>query len=929
MSTHKFSIFSSSAGSGKTYTLTREYLKIALAHENPHYFRYILAITFTNDAANEMKARIIQALRAFAFPQNLDRAEAASYQGLQEDLAQTLKISPQTLSERAAKTFIRMMYQYGDFAVSTIDSFVNRVMSAFTRELELPYNYEVDLDTDQLLKTAIDRVLEKVGHQASGRLSNFLESWVKQKEEEGKNWSIIAQDLAMFSRQLLNEKSYAFLEPLRKLGLEHYQAIQTHWQSYLQDLETEIQGIAQTAVDYIQEKGLHASFKGGKTRSVETYFVKNTQDLDLKTRAIDKNYMREALEKDIWGKGKNEDLLAPHTAQLKTWIEAIENRKDQERSTFLLIKSILPQLYQLALIGEIESELAQVKAENQSIHISDSNKKIAEIIHHEPVPFIYERVGERYKHILIDEFQDTSRLQWENLLPLIENNLAENTFNLIVGDAKQAIYRWRGGEMEQLVFLYHKEFAQLQALHQNESPFLGDRYGTLEMHHEGNQLEYNYRSYAEIIDFNNAFFHHIRESDLGIRFPLFSLIYEGASQKIPEGRKKTGGFVGLSFISGAEDYHALTLEKLLARIHALLEEGYAPSDIAIISRNNRQGKEIAAFLQANQLEVLSQTSLLLVSDEKVRFVISLLKVIHRPDDRLARSEALYLFYQVVFQRSPSAEENQKIVSVVEDSVMAFYACFEEAGYILPLGQLFAQNLYDTSDRLIRIFNLIARHEQAQYLFRFLDVILEFSRQKNNTLADFLEYWEKKKNVLSINSPPGQEAIRVTTIHKSKGLEFPVVLLPFADWGLYPRPNDTFWASLDIPASYYPDKTPSLPSALLPFSQALEHTSAVDAYQEEMEKTFIENINLLYVAFTRAAQRLYIFSKATDFSKEGQQKGVNFLLFRYLQDLSLWEEGKDYYALYTQTAAPPPKLKPEEESETAYWVDALEPKEQEV
>ena len=900
MTDKKFKIYSSSAGSGKTYTLSKEYLKLALHTDSSHYFKNILAITFTNDAANEMKARILDALKAFAYPENLSEKELSKAQTLLSSIAEELSVSEQLIAERAQKVFAKIIYNYADFAVSTIDSFVNKVVNAFTRELEIPYNYEVDLDTEQLLQTAVDRVLEKVGSEDKARLSEFVIDWVSQKAEEGKSWGRVANDLVEFAKELMNEGSYPFLAPLRELSMEDFKIISEQIKNDKERLEEEFKSIAQKGYDLIINNHLENSFLGGKTRSVVTYLRKNTEVLDLKYRAQNISYMNKALHDDRWYKEKSNPAIDQIKPDLIRCINQIEDFKDQEGPKIALYEALTPHLYKLALIQEIELELVEVKKENNAIHISDTNKKIAEIISTEPVPYIYERVGEKFNHILIDEFQDTSVLQWENLLPLVENNLSEASFNLIVGDAKQAIYRWRGGEMEQLVYLFTNRIHNLLNLSSKNSPFLDERYEMIRQNHLPARLNYNYRSTKEVIQFNNDFFKQIVESDFGQKYELLSLIYdESAAQQIPEQNTKTGGHIQVDFIDKGDLYHQMTCEKVLEIIEQALDDGYALQEIAVLTRNNVHGKEIATFLKENQIEVLSQTSLLLSSDDKIRFLIALFKVIHRPEDRLAKSEALYLFYKVVKKTIPDEQSNQEIKEIVDKSILAFYDKISEEGYPLNFTRIQSLNLYELSERLIGAFKLYQEQGRLEYLFRFLDVILQFNLQKNTTLGDFLEFWEEKKNNLSINTPKDIYAVTVTTIHKSKGLEYPVVILPFADWSFRPRSGQTMWVNLDtnITALQTPEQDKWLQTALVQMSERLEFTILEEQYHSEMQKMFIESINMLYVAFTRAVNRLYIINKHLDFSKLSGQKGVNYLIYLYLLLTEQWDEDQREYVLF--------------------------------
>lgn len=940
MSDKKFKIYSSSAGSGKTYTLSKEYLKLALQNDNPHYFKHILAITFTNDAANEMKSRILEALRGFAYPEQLSASDLKKNQSLKQDIVEELGISPELLSQRAQKVFSKILYNYADFVVSTIDSFVNRVISAFTRELEIPYNYEIDLDTQQLLEAAVDRVMNKIGQEGRSELSGFLLDWVQQKAEEGKSWARIAADLVTFSEKMMNENAYPFLRKLRALEMEDFQVIHRQMSAFKTQTDYELQKIARQGWDLIKDRGLEGAFSGGAKASVAAYFHKHSQEPLMEFVANEKSYIRKALEQDQWytkSKVKADQIAAIEEIKdkLREYILSLEALKAQKRPLYNLIKLLLPQLYKMALIQEIEEELEGLKEENRSIHISDTNKKISEIINREPVPFIYERVGEKYNHILIDEFQDTSILQWENLLPLIENNLSEGKFNLLVGDAKQAIYRWRGGEMEQLVYLFNQQYPELIELSAQEESFLSERLQVLSLNHQAARLSNNYRSAREIIQFNNDFFRYLANGDLGMKYPKLSLIYdESAAQKIPPQNAKAGGQIEITFIDKGNYYEMASQQRIMEIILESRQKGFSDRDMAILCRSNARAQEIANFLQAQGIDVISEISLLLFSDERVRFLIALFKIIHRPEESLVKSEVLYLFYKVVKKELPQDQEVSVIHELIELPVMAIYDKLKSEGYDLYPSQLSSLHLYELAEKLIRIFSLLEAHGQPEYLFRLLDIILKFTLKKTASMGDFLEYWEEKKYKLSINTPKDREAITVTSIHKSKGLEYPLVILPYADWKLLPGINSSMWAHLpEEEEIFFNPKTKNrLLTALLPLNKSLRETHLRHQYQQELEKSFIENLNLLYVAFTRASRALFLICQKENFDKvlktDKPEEGINVskinqLLFLYLKERNQWEPENDRIILEAGSLGP--NRKEDSPEKKIFWVEDYGPK----
>jgi ATP-dependent exoDNAse (exonuclease V) beta subunit len=925
MNQTQFKIYSSSAGSGKTYTLTKEYLKLALRHHNPHYFKAILAITFTNDAANEMKSRIIDVLRNFVLPTTPEK-DRQKAEALFQSIAEELRESLPTIRERAEKLFAKILYNYADFAVSTIDKFVNKVTSAFTRELEIPYNYEVDLNTEQLLQNAIDRVIEKVGQEQKVYLSGFVVDWVNQKVEEGKNSGKIAEDLVTFSKELMNENAYPFIQLIKHLDIQDFKRIYIELEKFQREIEYKMTVVAKRGQRLIDDSGAEDKDFAGGSKGIFSYFTHYFENPDI-TRTVGA-FVQNALNDGTFvnKKSKRPQVVEAIDLDLQNIVKEMEDLKETNKGQYLLINSLKPHLYKLALVHEIEQELSQVKRENNTIHISDTNKKIAEIIRQEPVPYIYERVGEKYNHLLIDEFQDTSILQWHNLMPLVENNLSEGHFNLIVGDSKQAIYRWRGGEMEQLVYLYKNEMHKLLELEPHDSDILRERYMTLQQNYERANLNYNYRSTREVIEFNNDFFQKIVDTDFGKIYELLPAIYdEEFAQKVPAQGGKAGGHIQINFLEKGNLYQQQALEKILKIIKELETDNFKPNDIAILVRNNISGSLIANFLTENGYKVISQDSLTLVSDEKIRFIMSLLKVIYRPEDRLSKAEILYSFYRVVKGQNPNEELNAQIQNIVNQPIMALFDKLNEEGYAVHLAKLQSLNLYELAETLIGIFDLLVTQTRLEYLFRLLDIILEFTKQNNATLGDFIDYWEQNKSKLSVNSPPNVGAITVTTIHKSKGLEYPAVILPFMDFSFEPKIGSNMWVTLPESAfSFEFDKQKiTLSAGLVSMVKALEETPVALQYHSEMQKTFIENLNILYVAFTRPVHRLYILSKKDDFDKSSGQKRVGYLLFLYLVNSGHWNPDKAEYVLQQGKPLPAPQATTDEEDDGhTFWVDEL-------
>ncbi|OGX86620.1 UvrD-helicase domain-containing protein [Hymenobacter glacialis] len=528
-----FRIYSSSAGSGKTYQLTKEYLLLALGADDPAYFKRVLAITFTNDAAGEMKHRIVDALRDFAYP------KVGKTDGLLAEVAAELKLPTAEVQRRAAATFRLVLYHYADFGVSTIDSFVQRIVTAFTRELGLPATFEVELDTDAVLQSAVAALLDKVNRDPNSKLlSQTLAEYALGQAEEGKSWSRLPEELAGFGRVLFNETVQEAVAQLGKLSLADFRRLDKQIRTRRGEIEAAFAQTQEVGAAILEQADVRVDdLYYGKT-GIGQYVQKGVAL--LQADGGPNSYVRKTLNEDKWHGGKIKSpadkarvdaVREPLTALMAT----LDKMRTEYLPNYTLLTAMQPYLFHVSLLSELNKLVEQISLERNVVLISEFNRRIASIVLTEPVPFLYERLGERYEHILIDEFQDTSVLQWNNLLPLVENTLANGHSSLAVGDAKQAIYRWRGGEMEQILRLHQGNTAALVARARDEEmrELLRLRYETLDPALQARALQMNYRSAREIVVFNNSFFEAVsgRHAELG----LVSGIYDAHfGQEVPD-----------------------------------------------------------------------------------------------------------------------------------------------------------------------------------------------------------------------------------------------------------------------------------------------------------------------------------------------------------------------------------------------------------
>jgi ATP-dependent helicase/nuclease subunit A len=870
-------VYKSSAGSGKTFTLVKEYLKLVL--DKPKRFRNILGITFTNKAANEMKERILSYLQQLSAPEQNQGKMAI--QVLMPELEQTLGIDREKIARRAAEITSLILHNYSDFAIGTIDSFVHRIVRTFARDLHLPINFELELESDDLLSEAVDLMMAGIG--ADQKLTNILVNYTLDKLDQEKSWDI-DQDLKSFATSLLKEDSQLHLEKLKMLNLDDFQAINKSLRKKVVSFENKLSSIANEAMKLIESVALGQNdFYYGKS-GVFAYFNRISKEDFSKLKP--NSYVIKTIEEGKWASGKADAITINAVESIS---EALGDKfldiqllVSREFKHYQLYKLMFTNIYPVALLNEIAHWVDQIKEAKNIVHISEFNRKIAEVVLNEPVPFIYERLGELYQYFLIDEFQDTSVLQWQNLLPLLENSLGVNNFNLIVGDGKQAIYRWRSGEVEQFANLPNIAGAQ-------DDPLLMQRQLSLQRNYKEQVLNYNYRSTKDVIEFNNLFFKTLSQ----LLPENLRTIYKDVEQQAGNPAKRGYVRIELQDRKDKEQHFSdYNYERIEATINELIDDKYAFRDIAIICRSNREASDTAQFLMELDIPVVSSQSLLLGSSPQVNFIMSFVKYIHDPQQKL--HAAHILAYLNLYDSKTDANSdlfelnNEKMPSDLFDAEIGVFDKFKlmlkKKGYEYNLIHLLGLPVYELCEEIVRLFKL--NHKPNAFLQFFLDAVFDFSRKKLQSLDVFIEWWEKQKNKISIILPESLDAIRILSIHKAKGLEFPVVIYPFADNYLKPT-NSNIWLSLD------PSYDEKLSTAYLPVRKELGETPYSETYQAEMGKSFLDLVNLLYVVMTRASERLYIFSRTAP-DKFTEYNSIPLLFWFFLNEQNLFDVEKLSY-----------------------------------
>ncbi|MFN3588428.1 MAG: UvrD-helicase domain-containing protein [Spirosomataceae bacterium] len=887
----KLQIYSSSAGSGKTYTLTQAYLTLLLKQDQPYYFRQILAITFTNDAANEMKERILQTLEAFSAP---DFSEQSAEWGMYKYICEQTKIDPttdQTIRERAKKAFEAILHDYSDFGVKTIDSFINQIARSFTEDLQLPYNYETELNSETILELSVERLFKLVQSNTSNLISEVLKEYALETVENNKSMTQLGPELAKFGGQSLNDQHYAAISRLDNLELKDFYILRKQLTAYLKTAYEKIQSLGSQALTLMESVDVHVEdFSYGRKGGAGILFEKFKEDPENIIGNKLTSYQKNAIYEDKWY--SNQSIRANQIDQIKDELIRIYKEFEELRPKTLLYQLIHKDLLKLGFLRKIKEEFDNITTENNQVFISEFNRRILSIVLTEPVPFLYERIGEKYNHLLIDEFQDTSDIQFFNLLPLLENSLGNHHLNLIVGDAKQAIYRWRGGKMESRVHLSNRNIAGLI-----ENPLISnyqiEQYLSISEKIQKENLAVNYRSAKEIIDFNNAFFGHVINS-FKEELPFLSDVYSDYHQEYRKG-VPSGGHIELKLVVDGEDQEQTKGEEMKKQVLEVIEkvksEGYSLKDIAILTRNNKDGAAIAEYLNQHNLPIITNESLLLWLAWEVKIIISLLKVIQEPSNILAKFEAIHLFALHTQASPPSIEWHVKVKDKLNDTE-SYTQLWAELGISLTLQRTEA-NLFLLTEKLVRELGFLGSLGRKEYIFALTDIVLKYSTNEGNQLDDFLTFWGKKQHKFSLQTAADVDAITITSIHKSKGLAFPVVIIPHANWSFTPKTNSDIWVDLsqlegldELVLRKEGEEQKQLYVARLNYNEKLQLTPVKSQYESERKATFLENLNMLYVAFTRPKDRLYILTKVTVNSKNNEAKfyGIGTFFESYLTQI---------------------------------------------
>lgn len=848
-------IYTASAGSGKTYQLAYNYIRELF--QDPIAYKKTLAVTFTNKAAAEMKSRILQKLHQLAnqHPSSDDYAEKL--------IREKLAAGPDEVQAISFELLNKILHDYSSLYVQTIDKFFQWVLRGFTRELGLSVRYNLELDQNGILAEAVDRLYASLDDDE--QLKKWLIRFAEEQLSGGKSWDF-QREILRLGKEVFQESYQLIREETENPGFrdEKYNSLSKKVYSTIANYEKSLTERAEKVIGLLEKNGLTLDDFKGRSRSVPSFFYK-IPDADFAKLEMTKTFLKGLDNSEEWINTKSpnrstvESLYEESLAAIHKEVVDIMTHERIQYNTAILIRQ---NFYSFGILNDIYQKIREIARDKNIFLISDTAPVLKSIIQSNEAPFIYEKAGNFFSRFMLDEFQDTSRFQWENFLPLIRNAMATGENSVIVGDVKQAIYRWRNSDWNILATeLYDAVKPERMQL---------------------NSLSVNYRSSENVIKFNNSLFSvapDIINSLVDEMLPdgnddmlsyyqaLIRHIYGKAGQQIPDKTPENKGYITHQFVNLTDKAESLDYSKnwIISKIQELQDRGFRAGDIVFLVRTRQEGKDIAAILAEAagssdaryNFNVISNESLFLLNNPSVKFLRALLQFFNRSDDRLNLSYIKYEYAVFLASGENVITDPHKIFSGLglEDNPFPDDSSFSQfTKQIDPLRRLPLPTLVE---KLIEMFGLSKDSSQIAYIQAFQDEVLEFIRNETSDISAFLDYLDKNGEGLSLNISQEQDAIAIMTIFKAKGLEFKTVLIPFCNWSIKPgssgNKTTTLWPSTRD--SLFNDFS-SLPVV---YKETMADSVFREDYYEERFRTLVDNLNLIYVAFTRAEFELHMLS----------------------------------------------------------------------
>ena len=814
-------VYKASAGSGKTFTLAVEYISLLIL--NPMDYEHILAVTFTNKATEEMKMRIISQLYG------ISKLLPDSRIYLNKVMEKTGK-DRETVVRNAGIALKNLIHHYSYFRVQTIDAFFQTVFRNLARELDLPLNLRVDLDDKQIEERAVDELINSLDQNTD--VLRWIREYIDQNINDDKSWNVIDK-IKAFGHNIFKDFYKQHSKELdEKMKSEKF--FQTFTRSLRQKIDatqSRIQSEAQQLFTLLQNSGFDdaSHFKQG-SKGVYGYVHKLETQSDFDNTPPGSYVQKFLDDPESWVKTK--DAVPFAVSELRPAVLSFEEHKQKAWYDIQSAHLTLSHLNQLRLLHAIAATVEDLCREDNRFQLSNTQTLLYELMKDTDAPFVYEKIGAHLHHVMIDEFQDTGRVQWVNFKKLLDNCMAvAGSHNLIVGDVKQSIYRWRSGDWKLLNDIAN-EFSPEQL---QEEP-----------------LTVNHRSEELVVRFNNTFFHEavavtLQElnNDAITDAQQLARAYDDNELEQQPFRQTGKGFVSVQLLPNNTE-ESVVMNKIGAVIDELIDRGADKKDIAILVRRNQEGERIASYLMTTRpsLTISSNEAFRLDSSQAINILIDALQLLIKPEDTIVRAQ-LVKGYQRFALQSQLTDTDLLACEHPEEFLPEDYRNNRNALLLMPF--------LDLIDELYRLFSISSIPHQSAYVCAFYDIIQNFMRERTPSVESFLKEWD---NSLCSKTIQSDEAggISIITLHKSKGLEFDHVLIPFCNWELE-RKDTIMWCSGMTSAPYN-----ELPLVPMVFSKSkMIGTAYEDNYKDEHLQNVVDNMNLLYVAFTRASKSLHILS----------------------------------------------------------------------
>lgn len=823
-------VYKASAGSGKTFTLATEYIKLLV--RDPLNYRAILAVTFTNKATEEMKMRILSQL--YGIWKQLPDSDSYA-QKIQEETG----LPMETIRQRSYDALHLLLHNYNSFRVQTIDAFFQSVLRNLARELELTANLRVGLSGDQIEELAVDQLIDQLKH--TDMMLQWLLHYIMDSLQDDKGWSNNDEKKTSFIHEIKHFGKTIFRDYYKEHRNELNEKMEEEgfFEQYTKtlrqirdDAKERMLTIASAYFDTLEQEGLTvADIKSG-TRGVSGYFqkIKNGQ---FDPTVLNATALKAMDVPENWYKKDHpraEELYVLADQVLIPMLRYTEQEREKQWKLFQSAQLTLRHLNNLRLLHSIEQKVKNLHEEANVFLLGNTHHLLHALIQDQDSPFIFEKIGAQLHHVMIDEFQDTSTVQWQNFKVLMRECMSHiGSENLIVGDVKQSVYRWRSGDWRLLNNINQQFSSEMMEIR---------------------PLQTNYRSERNIITFNNAFFTSAAQQEqeaLSERDPAGAQqlkdAYTDVCQQIPENREPLG-YVEVRLLP-AKDYRERTLEQLRDTVEMLLGQGVSANNIAILVRTNDIITLIANYFaeQMPEVSIVSDEAFRLDASVSVRLLIDSLHLLTHPADLLTKAQLIKTYHRDVLGEDCS-DSVLLLRNINPDDLLP-------ASYIAHFDELLMLPLYELVERLYDIFELQRLKDQSAYICAFYDCLTEYTMENSTGIDAFIETWELELHEKTIQSDE-LHGIRILTIHKSKGLEYDHVLLPFCDWQM--ERGETIWCE--------PSEEPfcELPVAPIDYSSKMIGTIYEGDYLNEHLQLTVDNLNLLYVAFTRACKNLFVMGK---------------------------------------------------------------------